>query len=126
MIVAYKASQVELDFTEFDPFAELEIDRVSIWPNLIFIMISGSLFLLISNWNGIFIAKKKELADLIDAIVTDQFLGFCCQYCDKYNNRCTLHSTMSCPLQLTLYKSVTQVSFNTIQLKLEMRFVFLC
>jgi preprotein translocase subunit Sec63 len=27
--VAYKTSQVELDFTEFDPYAELGIDRVS-------------------------------------------------------------------------------------------------
>ena len=27
--VAYKASQVELDFAEFDPYSELKIDRVS-------------------------------------------------------------------------------------------------
>ena len=28
-LVAYKTSQVELDFSEFDPFGELGIDRVS-------------------------------------------------------------------------------------------------
>ena len=28
-LVAYKASQVELDFAEFDPYGELNIDRVS-------------------------------------------------------------------------------------------------
>ena len=28
--IAYKTSQVELDFKEFDPYAELEIDRVSL------------------------------------------------------------------------------------------------
>ena len=28
-MVIYKASQVEIDYTEFDPYAELEIDRVS-------------------------------------------------------------------------------------------------
>lgn len=27
--VAYKTTQVEIDYTEFDPFAELEIDRVN-------------------------------------------------------------------------------------------------
>jgi len=29
--VAYKTSQVELDFTEFDPYSELGIDRVCSW-----------------------------------------------------------------------------------------------
>ena len=28
VIIAYKASQVELDFSEFDPYSELGIDRV--------------------------------------------------------------------------------------------------
>jgi len=28
-LVAYKTSQVELDWKEFDPYFELEIDRVS-------------------------------------------------------------------------------------------------
>lgn len=27
--VAYKTTQVEIDYTEFNPFAELEIDRVN-------------------------------------------------------------------------------------------------
>ena len=29
IFIAYKTSQVELDFKDFDPYAELEIDRVS-------------------------------------------------------------------------------------------------
>jgi len=29
VFVAYKASKVEIDFKEFDPYAELGIDRVS-------------------------------------------------------------------------------------------------
>lgn len=29
-LVAYKVSQVELDFKEFDPYAELGIDRVRV------------------------------------------------------------------------------------------------
>ena len=28
IFIAYKTSQVELDFKDFDPYAELEIDRV--------------------------------------------------------------------------------------------------
>ena len=33
-LVAYKTSQVELDFSEFDPFGELGIDRVSLYESI--------------------------------------------------------------------------------------------
>ncbi len=29
VLVVYKASQVEIDYTEFDPYFELELDKVS-------------------------------------------------------------------------------------------------
>ena len=31
IFIAYKTSQVELDFKDFDPYAELEIDRVCVY-----------------------------------------------------------------------------------------------
>ena len=48
--VAYKASQVEIDFTEFDPYKELGIDRVSL-SNL-------------SSRPNLTIAKKKSQANV--------------------------------------------------------------
>jgi len=39
-VVAYKASQVELDFAEFDPYNELQIDRVSQTFMLLIIILS--------------------------------------------------------------------------------------
>ena len=40
-VVAYKASQVELDFAEFDPYSELQIDRVSQSFMLLIIILSS-------------------------------------------------------------------------------------
>ena len=32
-LLAYKVSMIQLDYVEYDPFLELEIDRVSkLWP----------------------------------------------------------------------------------------------
>ena len=37
IFIAYKTSQVELDFKDFDPYAELEIDRVRVQYQFLFL-----------------------------------------------------------------------------------------
>ena len=52
IFIAYKASQVELDFKDFDPYAELEIDRVRSMYQLFFFETSNFIKLFMLNYDS--------------------------------------------------------------------------